>query len=89
MLELLKAMPVLAVAFIVWVTQRDILRSQQSTNRKLARIESRQVGDRVPVRSPAFGVPIPRQDIRARTTADSDDPPNVPRTNTEDLDGGG
>lgn len=80
--------PALTVAFIVWVTQRDILRENQSTNRKLARIEARQLGGSIPVANvprsavtPVFGVPI-----RARTNADSDNAPNVPRTRTdEDL----
>lgn len=87
--ELLKSGgPGLVVAFIVWVTQRDILRENQSTNRKLARIEARQLGGSIPISNiprsavtPVFGVPI-----RARTNADSDNAPTIPRTRTdEDL----
>lgn len=86
--ELLKSGgPGLVVAFIVWVTQRDILRENQSTNRKLARIEARQLGGAMPSNvprsavTPVFGVPI-----RSRTNADSEAVPNIPRTHTdEDL----
>lgn len=90
LLKLLEASPVLALCGIVWMTQRDILRSQQSTNRKLARIEQLQLGQE-PVLSPttpALGVPIRRQPrAQTRNTRETDDAPSVPRTTTEDIDG--
>jgi len=76
--KLLEHSPSLAVALIVWFTQRDILREQQSTNRKLARIEGSRVG------TPAKGVPIMRR--RTKSDTDEDDAIAVARTTTdEDL----
>lgn len=68
------------------MTQRDILRSQQSTNRKLARIESIQLGEVVSShRTPAFGAPLTRAPrAQTRSTRETDDAPSVPRTITDD-----
>jgi len=76
--KLLEHSPALAVALIVWFTQRDILKEQQSTNRKLARIEKAQSITGTPPK----GIPVMRR--RTKSDTDEDDAIAVPRTTTDE-----
>ena len=81
-LELLKASPALALAVFVLLALRDQTALLRSMDRRLAKVL-----ENARALTPASGAPT-RFD-RARSRADSDDPPiSIPRTNSEDDLGG-